>query len=366
MSIIEAIEKYPKEMQFRVMSLMLMEKTRERKYPSAMMAEITPICTLNCKMCYSHLTKVEVQEQGDILPGEFWIDRIKQSVELGALYVTLSGGEAMTHPDFIDIYTAAYNLNTKVALMTNGTIMNDDLIKMFKDMPSSGINLTMYGFSSETYSKACGSYESFDKIVNNILWMKSEGIKVHLQCTVTHDNVYDLPLIYEFAHNNDMSFMFDSTIKATRNCTAERMNDCSVRKEDMDYIRPIISNMYRKFNGIETDLDEELADENVNYPIKETGMRCGAGNNMFVINWKGEMMPCVTLDVFKVDTKTKSIAQCWKETVEWAENVPQIVECQKCKYRNQCHTCIVYHYYDTGEFGKPSPRICKKIQNSEM
>ncbi|MBP3599778.1 MAG: hypothetical protein J6J30_01725, partial [Clostridia bacterium] len=102
-----------------------------------------------------------------------------------------------------------------------------------------------------------------------------------------------------------------------------------------------------------------------NNPIVEKGVPCNAGRNTCCINWKGEMQSCNVMDMYKVDLTKKSVREAWEDIVKWSDEVPRIIECQNCIHRLNCRSCIAQHYGDTGEFGKPSPRICYKILHPE-
>ena len=78
------------------------------------------------------------------------------------------------------------------------------------------------------------------------------------------------------------------------------------------------------------------------------------------------MRPCISFDAFSEDPHdVGGMENCWQHLVEWADNVPLLVECQRCIFKNNCVKCIAMHYNDTHEFGKPSPRFCFKVQHPE-
>ena len=80
-------------------------KARLRGVPLRGTLELTPLCNLDCKMCYVHLTQKQVEKQScGMLSGAQWIDIIDQAVALGMRGVTLTGGEALLHPDFEEIF----------------------------------------------------------------------------------------------------------------------------------------------------------------------------------------------------------------------------------------------------------------------
>lgn len=73
------------------------KNAREHDTPISGSFELTPLCNLDCRMCYVHLTDPTVKER--MLSGEQWIDLMRQAIDHGMMIALLTGGEAMTHPD---------------------------------------------------------------------------------------------------------------------------------------------------------------------------------------------------------------------------------------------------------------------------
>ena len=86
---------------------MIQERTREADVPYSGSFELTPLCNLDCKMCYVHLQDPSVRHR--MLSGEQWISLIQQAIDEGMMEAMLTGGEAMTHPAFWDIYMYLIN-----------------------------------------------------------------------------------------------------------------------------------------------------------------------------------------------------------------------------------------------------------------
>ena len=87
---------------FRDFMRQLRDNARQSDTPSTGSFELTPLCNLNCRMCYVHLQDPSVKER--MLSGKQWISLIQEAIDEGMLFALLTGGEAMTHPDFWDIY----------------------------------------------------------------------------------------------------------------------------------------------------------------------------------------------------------------------------------------------------------------------
>ena len=74
-------------------------KAREKNTPISGSFELTPLCNLDCKMCYVHLNKAQMQG-AKLLTVEQWQDIMQQAIDHGMMYARLTGGECLTYPGF--------------------------------------------------------------------------------------------------------------------------------------------------------------------------------------------------------------------------------------------------------------------------
>ena len=78
-------------------------KAREKNLPISNSFELTPLCNLDCKMCYVHLQR-EQMHGAELLTTEQWKDIMRQSIDAGMMFATLTGGECLTYPGFDELY----------------------------------------------------------------------------------------------------------------------------------------------------------------------------------------------------------------------------------------------------------------------
>jgi MoaA/NifB/PqqE/SkfB family radical SAM enzyme len=52
---------------------------------------------------------------------------LDELAEMGSFYLSISGGEALTHPDFFEIIRHARKKNFCMTLITNGTLINENV-----------------------------------------------------------------------------------------------------------------------------------------------------------------------------------------------------------------------------------------------
>ena len=124
------------------------KNAREHDTPISGSFELTPLCNLDCRMCYVHLTDPTVKER--MLSGEQWIDLMRQAIDHGMMIALLTGGEAMTHPDFRKIYLYLIEQGIPVHVKTNGILLNREMIELFTEYPPYIIDVSLYGCDGES------------------------------------------------------------------------------------------------------------------------------------------------------------------------------------------------------------------------
>ena len=92
-------QQVPESSRQRLVSWFLEMKARERAIPVHTTFEITPLCNLDCKMCYVHLHNDEFEKRS-LLSLDTWKDIASQARLSGTKTVTLTGGECLTYPAF--------------------------------------------------------------------------------------------------------------------------------------------------------------------------------------------------------------------------------------------------------------------------
>ena len=93
-----------------------------RKEPIYGVLELTPMCNMNCDMCYVRLSREEMDNQGKMLSLERWLELAREMKDAGVLFVLLTGGEPLLYPWFKELYLELLNMGMVVTVNSNGTL----------------------------------------------------------------------------------------------------------------------------------------------------------------------------------------------------------------------------------------------------
>lgn len=150
--------------------------------------ELTAKCNLNCIHCYAKPGR----DHSDMTTEEYKF-LIDQLVERGLLELYLTGGEILTRPDFQELYVYTKKKGLLVSLLSNITLLNDELLELFRKYPPEIISTTMYGYSPETYEAVTGDPRGYEKFMSGLQKLMKSGLKFEIKyvgMTQNYDDIY--------------------------------------------------------------------------------------------------------------------------------------------------------------------------------
>ena len=105
-------------------------KARDKGIPISGSFELTPLCNLDCKMCYVHLNKAQMQGE-PLLPVARWKQIMQQAIDAGMMYARLTGGECLTYPGFQELYLFLREQGIETGILSNGLLIDEDMTTFY-------------------------------------------------------------------------------------------------------------------------------------------------------------------------------------------------------------------------------------------
>ena len=331
-------------------------KARKQGIPIHAQFELTPLCNFNCRMCYVHLTKEQMQGK-PLLSVEQWKDIISQAWMAGMIRATLTGGECLTYPGFKEVYLHLRNLGCEITVLTNGALIDEEWIRFFRENRPLAIQVTLYGQNEEVYERVTGQ-RYFTKVIENIRIMLDVGLPVNLVVTPSKylgEDVFDT---IRLGKSFGVSFSVNDYLITPREETgrSEQQHD-----SDIDF--------YVKIKHFLNDEEAaEVVPEDSLPPIgghvhecSQCGLQCSAGRSGFFIDWKGTMNPCSQLMMVKGFPLRDGFSKAWKQINQIAESWPRVPECEDCAYASVCSRCAARMLRFTEPGKQPLP-MCEQTK----
>lgn len=335
----------------------LQSQAQKEGVPLHGLFELTPLCNLDCKMCYVHLSK---QQMGDrpLLDVSQWKHLISEAVEMGMMDATLTGGECLTYPGFDEVYLHLQGLGIQLSVLTNGILLTEERVRFFKEHPVRHIQVTLYGSSEEEYEAVTG-HRSFSLVMENIQRAKEAGLPLTIAITPNRFLLDGGEALVRFADTLGLPYTLNTSLFSPRAETGRQQDDIDLSIDS--YVQ-----LYTLQNKLKNQPLYIAPECDLPAPAKETneakhGLLCSAGSSSFSIGWDGALTPCSTLYMICAHPLQIGFASAWKEIHHAVMGYPIPTECEHCEYNYLCPSCVMVHAVDAPQ-GHASPRMCARAR----
>lgn len=299
----------------------LLEKRNKAILPLRYFFELTHLCNLKCPYCYVGEDRVKEE-----LTTDEWFNIIEQIPFYS--FITLVGGEPLIREDFCDIlFESARKTLGKVNVVTNGVLINDEIIDAFIESKMLLLSVSLDGWK-ENHDKNRGKDGIFKTIVENLdnlsdqCHQRHSNLMVDIKTIVLKDNLEDILKLYEYCTNKgfdylSISFLRNNNLKQNSklyNCFDEIFYkpdyniECYFDLKEFERIYLEIQKMkkYSKTNlrfapkfdnenpNIELNLIKKFFSSYKEKNIKEIYKPCLYPNSNTIINPSGDVYPCLS------------------------------------------------------------------------
>lgn len=363
------------------------DKASEKKIPISGTIELLPICNMDCKMCYIKTSVSEMNKMGKTLSVDKWLAIAKQLKENGTLFLLLTGGEPLLYHGFKELYQKISEMGIIITINTNGTLINDKIVELFKNNPPRRVNVSLYGASKETYEKVCGYGPGFEQTMTAIKKLIAAKIPVKVNFTLNKENKDDLFKVIKITEELNIpistpTYMFPPIRKLCDNHDFEshRLSPKEAAKIQYEISKYGINEDPLNVQGIHNVLDK-VNPKYFNNSKKEApgGFLCSAGVRSFWINWLGILTPCGMMPYPKCDLKETSFKDGWDYIKQESEKIYTSSECYSCRFRNICQNCaasslaengktdtvVEYHCHLCNKYEKSLQKLVKEVEQDE-
>ena len=346
----------------------LHRKASITKTPISGTFELSPLCNMDCKMCYIKMSKEKQESIARLRTKEEWIELAQKAKEKGMLFLLLTGGEPFLVKDFKELYIELHKMGFCISINSNGTMIDEDVIEWLKHYPPMRINMTLYGASNETYGRLCNNPKGFTQVTKAISLLKENNIQVKLNCSVTPYNKDDLKQMMDFAEEHDLviqatSYMFPPLRKdETKIGQNDRFN-----AEDAALYGAYISAYSNGFDRFKDYIESgqlALYDADDDCGVVEGDhMRCRAGITSFWMTWEGKMLPCGMIPDEGKDPWKVGFDEAWENAKNIVSDITLPVKCAGCGKKDECKACAAMVYTETGTYDKVPQYRCDMTKN---
>lgn len=349
----------------------LHQKAGINQIPLSGVFEVSPICNMDCSMCYVKKTAAEVKCAGGLLSLQQWIQIAQEARDRGMLFILLTGGEPFLRSDFCQLYKALHKMGFVLSINSNATLITKETMGWLKEMPPSRINVTVYGASDETYERLCGNPKGYTQLKRGVDLLLEAGITVKLSSSITPHNVQDLEGIIRFAKERDLileatPYMFppirkdETKVGVNERMTAEETSETFAKLTYLQY-----GEEYMRSQMEHWEQQEQQTRALIEKSPEKEGMRlqCRAGTSTCWITWDGKMLPCGMMVNPITNPLQEGFSKAWRQLREEVLAIRLPVKCSNCEKRSFCHTCAAMVYAETGAYDVVPQYRCAMVDS---
>jgi len=345
---------------------MLMNNAKENGIPINGSIELTPLCNMNCDMCYVRMSKDEMEAQGRLRTAEEWLEIGAQMKDAGVLFLLLTGGEPLVYPQFREVYLGLKQMGMILTINTNGTLIDEEWADFFQKHKPRRINITLYGESHETYQKLCHYEEGFDRTMEAVRFLTERGIDVKIGGSATKANANHIAEIIACGDQLGVAVRVDTYMMPAERERNQPYNlqsrldpEAAAQVRIMALKKEMPAGTFKQYVLQTMDMVEKFV------PSTEPRcVTCYAGNCSFTLNWQGNMRPCVVLSEPSVSVFDAGFAAAWQQIRETVGNIRLNLKCSQCRLSALCRTCAASALLETGSFDGVPEYMCHYAEES--
>lgn len=308
-----------------------------KKHPKliSFQIEITSKCNERCVHCYiPHENKIT-----DITP-ELFYETLSQCKKMGVMDITLSGGEPMAHPSFLEFLREAKNNDFYVTVLSNLTLINDEIISELKSTCLSGVQVSLYSLDPEIHDSITRVSGSFEKTKNAILKLIDNNIPVQISCPTMAQNKDSYRSVAKWASEHGIRAYTDCILMARYDHSTDNLEN-----------RITLLDMEKVFNDI---IDCDLSYKNL---IKNTDFNqikhnngndiiCSVGIMSMCMVSNGNAYPCAGWqDYICGDLREQTLEEIWFNSpkLNYLRKLRKkdLKDCVNCSNQPFCAVCMV-------------------------
>jgi heme b synthase len=348
--------------------------------PRLIFWETTAGCNLRC----IHCRRIDVADR--LVPEDLSTAESKQLIDQIVAFcnpiLVLSGGEPLIRPDIFEIAEHAVAKGLRVALATNGTLIDELMAQRIVDAGIRRVAVSLDGAAAETHDPFRALPGSFAQALDAIGRLRARGMSVQINTTVARHNIDELPQILSLARSLEADALHIFLLVAV-GCGVEIADEQMISprqyeevlnwlydrdQEGLLELKATCAPHYFRIARQRTAAEEQQAPPSQKRPrigeatassdLHTMTKGCLAGTGVCFVSHKGEVFPCGYLPLAAGSVREQSLQEIWQGSKVFSElRDPERLQgkCGRCEFKRICGGCRARAYGMTGNYLDEEP-----------
>ena len=354
--------------------------------------ELTARCNLKCCHCRAEAT--DSFAAGELTTEEV-ISVARDIRKAGDPIMILTGGEPLVRKDFFEIAKACVGMFSRVALATNGTLVDDEMARRIVEVGIKRVSVSLDGVKAATHDAFRGVPGSFEATVRGYDAMARAGVSLQVNATVAKHNIDEVEELLNFVLARKAE-AFHVFALVPVGCGAQISDDARLSSEQMEqflrwlFIKSVelrdrihikatcAPQYYRIMREVSREMGLPMpghghgqaaghghgaaghgsAGHGATSGMQAMTRGCLAGSAVCFISRVGDVQPCGYLPLWVGNVRKQPFNEIWQnsEIFKSLRDPGQLKgKCGSCGYRVVCEGCRARAYAATEDFMSEDP-----------
>jgi radical SAM protein with 4Fe4S-binding SPASM domain len=314
--------------------------------------ELTFRCNLRCAHCYVNEPSGDLRARRQELTAAE-IGRITDEVvDLGCLWMLLTGGEPLLRSDFTGIYLHMKRKGLLVGLFTNGSLITPRIADLLAEWPPADLEISIYGSTQTVHEGVTGVPGSYRRCLRGIELLLDRKLRLRLKTIPMTLNCADMEGMRALAKGYRLEFRWDPLV----NCRVDGASDPKALRLRADQIVALDQQDPKRV----AEFRKEFAKEELAGPSPDL-FNCNAYRHGFHIDPYGNLLPCMMVRWPAYSLREGSFRQGWYDTFPAMRNRRRTksLPCDTCRLAPACDYCVGWAQVETGDPQGHVPFLCE-------
>jgi radical SAM protein with 4Fe4S-binding SPASM domain len=322
--------------------------------------EITQRCNIRCQHCYNfdrdERRPSRTSPSGCEVAPELDTAEILQLItdlhRAGCLFLSLTGGEAMVHPDLFAFLDHAAGLNMAVHLLSNGTLLRPGMVGRLAGYPNLlRVSISLYGATAEVHDEVTQARGSFARTWAGVRLLQARGIVVRVKFIVMRGNAHQMEEMVAQADAAKLPYTVDFTVTARHDGTRGSLDNRIDRRQLEQLCHGPLRHMIR------------LGAERT-FTATEFACNCARGN--CAVSAQGDVQPCISVPLVAGNIRKQPFAEIWRSSpvFQWIRGlrVEDYPQCSPCPHKSWCTRDRGAALTYSGSYTGTDPLVCARAE----
>lgn len=296
--------------------------------------EITSKCNERCVHCY-----IPHENKLNHMQSDLFYSILNQCKEMKILHLTVTGGEPMLHPSFLDFIKKCKLYNMSVNVLSNLTLLNEEIVKEMKANPLLSVQASMYSMDPNIHDAITRRKGSCELTKNAIMRLVENDIPLQISCTIMKHNRDCYMDVVRWAKKNNIRIVYDYVVIGEYDSTTENIEN---RLSVLD-IKEVIDNKIIDEPNYLTFIATELENKKKETPDDTV---CSVCHSSICIADDGTVYPCAGWQGYIVgNVNDEPLNDIWNTSkkIKYLRDLRKkdFPKCITCSEREYCTMCMV-------------------------